>query len=154
MVRFNIWHTSYYEEDEAGIPVSPLYPGKVIFTGWTGMGNTVVIENIIYGNRFYSVFGHFGEDQDYTGINVNVGDLVSYTTIIGTTGYSKPGCDDSCYKHLHFEVRKACNVNLTNTGDVLYGMRYWAFEGENWRNYFVDLGSRWGYEEDNFVGHD
>lgn len=150
----NIWHASYDEEDEAGIHVNPLYPGKVIFTGWTDMGNTVVIENIIYGNRFYSVYGHFGEDQDYTGINVNVGDLVSYTTVIGETGYSKPLCDDSCYKHLHFEVRKACNVNLSNTADVLYGMRFWAFEGENWKDYFVDLGLRWGYEEDNFVGHD
>jgi len=150
----NYWHASLDVGNSSGIYIHPLYPGKVVFTGWTGMGNTIVIEHEIYGINLYSVYGHLGESQVATGIYANEEDKVSGQSIIGVTGYSKPGCNATCYKHLHFEVRKATNVNLSNKSDVLYGMRYWAFEGENWRNYFLDLGIRWGYEEDHFISHD
>ena len=152
------WHAAMDMEDHAGIATYPIAPGVVVFTGTTGMGNTVIIEHNIYGVKYYSVYGHFGEnkllnDNNFwdNGIRIRVGQNVGYSTIIGLTGNSKPGCSD-CQNHLHFEVRYPSNINLSNSSDPLQGMRYWAFEGENWRDYFYDLGKLWGYDSDNFGG--
>ncbi len=152
------FHASMDAENEAGINTHPIAPGSIFFTGWTGMGNTIIIEHDIYGCKLYSVYGHFGQNRNNDpniyvdiGIRSQVGDKVSYSSVIGVTGNSKPGCDN-CANHLHFEVRYATNINFANPSDPLMGMRYWAFEGENWRDYFFDLGKIWGYDPDNFGG--
>lgn len=142
------YHASMDTGHEFGQEVYPLAPGKVVFTGLTGMGNTVVIEHTVYGIKLYSVYGHFGENGNAE-IYTSPGATVSYNDVIGLTGNSKPDCAN-CSPHLHFEVRYPANINLGNPKDVLSGMRYWAFEGEDWHLYFYDLGQIWGYDPDNF----
>jgi murein DD-endopeptidase MepM/ murein hydrolase activator NlpD len=136
------------EEDEFDLNTYPLAPGLVVFTGWTGMGNTVIVKHDVYGVQLFSVYGHFGREEHDNSILVNPGTIVDYSTIIGLTGNSKP--EAIIDPHLHFEVRFSNNIDLSNPTNPLSGMRYWAFEGENWKDYFVDLGQIWGYDSDNF----
>lgn len=142
------WHASMDAENAAGLAIHPLAPGMVVFTGWTGMGNTVVIEHDIFGVEIYSIYGHLGTERGDESVLVDTGILVNYSTIIGLTGNTKPNANID--PHLHFEARFSNNINLSNPKNVLAGTRYWAFESENWRNFFVDLGKRWGYDPDNF----
>ena len=149
------WHASIDVggNNNKGVAIYTVLPGEVISAGWDygGFGNYVVIESIVNMKRYYSVYGHLGSDKaDDTGITVNVGEYVGYDTQIGKMGNSfythATGCKNDCIDtHLHFEIRWDTNVDLTKT-NPLNGKRYWAYEGERWWDYFLDLGIKYGYK--------
>ncbi len=147
------WHTSI---DVGGLMDEEIYPilsGNVIFAGWDsgGLGNTVVIETVVDDEKYYIVYGHLGFSKEQSGISVSVGDFVTPVNSIGNMGNSLGSIPNGCsgpacpWIHLHFEGRTAANINLSSD-NPLYGQRYWAFEGENWKTYFIDLGKIVGYE--------
>jgi murein DD-endopeptidase MepM/ murein hydrolase activator NlpD len=149
------WHASIDvgNRTNVGLAIFAIYPGRVVATGWdaSGFGNYIVIEHSIFGEKYYSVYGHLGTSQENSGITVEVGDWVSTDTQIRSLGNSLAGFPEGAKEsdnpsHLHFEVRRATNINLNNT-NPLFGQRYWAFSGEQWGIYFLDLGGKYGYAE-------
>lgn len=146
---------------EAGDLVYAIMDGTVVFAGWTSdYGNTIMVEHDINGEKFYSVYGHLGQSKSDTGISVNVGDSVDPSTQIGTAGATKPYTDKNgdYYEdglnhsgsgaHLHFEVRKAANVNLAYPTYPFMGEAYWGYNQATWHDNFVDLGVIYGYNAD------
>lgn len=80
-----------------GTPVYSISDGKVVFAeyGWNGgYGNKVVIQHYINGQNYSSLYGHL------SGINVNVGDIVTKDSVIGFIGNT----GNSYGAHLHLNL--------------------------------------------------
>jgi murein DD-endopeptidase MepM/ murein hydrolase activator NlpD len=121
-----------------GAPIYATAYGKVVAVTNSDFGDYVLIEHNIYGNKFYSVYAHLQTQS------VAVNDIVDTFTQIGTMGNTGTNI-----VHLHFEVRKATNVNLaTGVADPVQGRRWWATTEEQFRQDFVDLGPVFGYHND------
>jgi RHS repeat-associated protein len=144
------WHAAidtagdskYLDED-----VYPVLPGNVVYVGWedTSLGNFIVVEHDVLGEKLYSVYGHLGTERR-TGVDVSTGDSVTQNTPIGSVGTS--GKVDT---HLHFEIRYATNVNLNESENMLRGKDYWAFDS-TWYSKFFDLGKIYGYYDNRRAG--
>ena len=77
-----------------GTPVYSISDGKVVYAEWGwngGYGNKVVIQHYINGQNYTSLYGHL------SGINVNVGDIVTKDSVIGFVGNT----GNSYGAHLH-----------------------------------------------------
>ena len=75
------------------------------------LGSYVVIEHSVYGEKFYSIYAHLDEAfTDMLGAQVDAG------TQIGTMGLTP--VDAGFEDHLHFEIRTALHVNVSEDGDV------------------------------------
>lgn len=80
-----------------GTPVYSISDGKVVFAeyGWNGgYGNKIVVQHYINGQNYSSLYGHL------SGINVNVGDIVTKDTVIGFVGNT----GNSYGSHLHLNL--------------------------------------------------
>ncbi len=111
-----------------------IYKGKVVKITKNGiedhgLGNTVIVEHLINGEKIYSLYGHLKRINP----EIKEGDFVKAGEILGEVGATGYGCDywkigeDGCDKlgkldvHLHFEIKKApllespepaiCNIN-------------------------------------------
>ena len=92
-------------EENRGDPIYAVAFGTVVKTDYAddGFGNFVVIEHDIYGIKLYSVYAH-------NGLNLVVeGDIVDAGTQIAEMGSTH----DQDIVHLHFEVRRATNIDLS-----------------------------------------
>ena len=143
------WHAAidtgggkYFGED-----VYPVLPGTIVYVGWedTSLGNFIVVEHDVLGEKLYSVYGHLGTDRG-TGVDVNPGTPVTQETPIGAVGIS-----GNVDPHLHFEIRYATNVNLNEGENILRGKDFWAFNS-TWHKKFFDLGKIYGYYDNRRVG--
>jgi RHS repeat-associated protein len=134
--------------DSRGNPSSPGAPiyatayGTVVMVGDNGntdFGKYVLIEHDVYGGKYYSVYAHLSAQY------VAQGDIVDDTTAIGAMGQS--GTDNI---HLHFEVRKPTNVDLTQDNpfqEQVWWPQTWTALTSN----FVNLGVVYGYASDFFT---
>ena len=80
-----------------GTPVYSISDGKVVYAEWGwngGYGNKVVIQHYINGQNYTSLYGHL------SGINVNVGDIVTKDSVIGFVGNT----GNSYGAHLHLNL--------------------------------------------------
>ena len=80
-----------------GTPVYSISDGKVVFAeyGWNGgYGNKIVVQHYINGQNYTSLYGHL------SGINVNVGDVVTKDSVIGFVGNT----GNSYGSHLHLNL--------------------------------------------------
>lgn len=80
-----------------GTPVYSISDGKVVFAeyGWNGgYGNKIVVQHYINGQNYTSLYGHL------SGINVNVGDIVTKDSVIGFVGNT----GNSYGSHLHLNL--------------------------------------------------
>ena len=80
-----------------GTPVYSISDGKVVFAEYGyngGYGNKVVIQHYINGQNYTSLYGHL------SGINVNVGDIVTKDSVIGFVGNT----GNSYGSHLHLNL--------------------------------------------------
>lgn len=80
-----------------GTPVYSISDGKVVYAEWGwngGYGNKVVVQHYINGQNYTSLYGHL------SGINVNVGDIVSKDSVIGFVGNT----GNSYGAHLHLNL--------------------------------------------------
>jgi RHS repeat-associated protein len=131
-------------------------PGVVVFTGETDMGYTIVIEHDVFGTKIYTVYGHLGthEGGRDNAILVKKEQPVSYDTHIGELGNTLPNGVTSD-PHLHFEARKAVNINLASNSDPMSGKQWWIFRNDvtgsfvvcaKWGSCFVDFSSIYGFD--------
>ena len=114
-----------------GRPIFAAASGIVVRTGYSDWGNYVLIEHDVAGTQFYSVYAHLDTNT------VNQGDIVDTNTMIGTMGNTKPRCTN-CDTHLHFEVRQANNINLTQN-DPFANMTWWPLSVEQFHQKWVDI---------------
>jgi murein DD-endopeptidase MepM/ murein hydrolase activator NlpD len=70
--------------------------GTVIYSGFNGYGNCVMID---HGNGIVSLYGHLNSRK------VAVGDVVSQGQLIGLAGSTYGPGGYSTGPHLHFEIR-------------------------------------------------
>lgn len=80
-----------------GTPVYSVSDGKVVFAeyGWNGgYGNKIVVQHFINGQNYTTLYGHL------SGINVNVGDIVTKDSVIGYVGNT----GNSYGSHLHLNL--------------------------------------------------
>ena len=80
-----------------GTPVYSISDGKVVYAeyGWNGgYGNKIVVQHYINGQNYTSLYGHL------SGINVNVGDIVTKDSVIGYVGNT----GNSYGSHLHLNL--------------------------------------------------
>ena len=80
-----------------GTPVYSISDGKVVFAEYGyngGYGNKIVIQHYINGQNYTSLYGHL------SGINVNVGDVVTKDSVIGWVGNT----GNSYGAHLHLNL--------------------------------------------------
>ena len=88
----------------AGIPVKPIFGGKVVFVrpdNSTWNGRIVVIEHNLPGVRkFYSSYSHLQETEVTVGDDQNP-TYVTTDTVIGTMGGSADGSDTRFGPHVH-----------------------------------------------------
>lgn len=80
-----------------GTPVYSISDGKVVFAEYGyngGYGNKIVIQHYINGQNYTSLYGHL------SGINVNVGDIVTKDSVIGWVGNT----GNSYGAHLHLNL--------------------------------------------------
>ena len=80
-----------------GTPVYSISDGKVVYAEWGwngGYGNKVVVQHYINGQNYTSLYGHL------SGINVNVGDIVTKDSVIGFVGNT----GNSYGAHLHLNL--------------------------------------------------
>ena len=108
--------------------VFSIFDGRVVYLQVIGpndhgLGNTVILEHELQGQKFYSLYGHL----ESIAPNLVINNLVKKGDVLGTTGASGYGCnnywrigEDGCFsqnvldRHLHFEVK---------TNPVLYNPR-------------------------------
>lgn len=91
----------------AGSPVYPVAPGKVVFSGVReGYGNVV---EVLHGNGVVTRYGHNSKNLVREGALVNVLEPIAQ---VGSTGRSTG-------PHLHFEVLR--DGVAVNPGEVFYG---------------------------------
>ena len=103
------WYSDYLYDGECrshagvdigaatGTPVYSISDGKVVFAeyGWNGgYGNKIVVQHYINGQNYTSLYGHL------SGINVNVGDIVTKDSVIGFVGNT----GNSYGSHLHLNL--------------------------------------------------
>ncbi len=103
------WYSDYLYDGECrshagvdigaatGTPVYSISDGKVVYAeyGWNGgYGNKVVVQHYINGQNYTSLYGHL------SGINVNVGDIVTKDSVIGFVGNT----GNSYGAHLHLNL--------------------------------------------------
>jgi murein DD-endopeptidase MepM/ murein hydrolase activator NlpD len=125
-----------------GAPIHAAAYGKVVSVGDNGntdFGKYVLIEHDVYGDKYYSVYAHLNAQY------VAQGDIVDDTTAIGAMGES--GTNNI---HLHFEVRKATNVDLTQD-NPFQGQVWWPQTWTSLTSNFVNLGVIYGYASDFFT---
>lgn len=109
--------------------------GKVSSVGITDAGRYVLIEHDVYGEKFYSVYVHLDTQT------VKKGQMVDENTQIGTMGNTTTW-PEGVAVHLHFEVRKAGNVDLTEPyGNPFYGKKWYVKDWEELHQNYVDLSS-------------
>ena len=80
-----------------GTPVYSISDGKVVYAEYGyngGYGNKIVIQHYINGQNYTSLYGHL------SGINVNVGDIVTKDSVIGFVGNT----GNSYGSHLHLNL--------------------------------------------------
>lgn len=100
---------------KAGIvPIVAAYDGKVIRAQWNdGWGNYVVIEHVINGQKYASLYGHMRNDS----LKVKVGDTVKQGQQIGLMGTT----GNSTGQHLHLEFYVGeYNYGKTNVNPLDY----------------------------------
>ncbi|MFQ5580921.1 MAG: M23 family metallopeptidase, partial [Nitrospiria bacterium] len=109
--------------------------GKVVRTGWAadGFGNFVLVKHNVYGVSLFSVYAH----NDI--VLVAEGDVV-----IAGTPIAEMGSTVNTSVHLHFEIRRATNVDLSQDHPFA-GQIYWPSSLQELRANFVDLGPIFGY---------
>jgi murein DD-endopeptidase MepM/ murein hydrolase activator NlpD len=117
-----------------GRPIYSTTSGVVVRVGATDWGNYVMVEHDIDGEKFYSIYAHLDSASVHEGMmvdnNIQIGEMGG--TISG--GYGDP--------HLHFEVRKSVNVNLSDPIDSPFrGKVWWPRSMDELRLNFVDLGA-------------
>ena len=119
-----------------GDPIYAVAYGRVVGSGdaGAGFGRFVIVEHIVYGIRFYSVYAHNTE------ITAQDGRLVTAGTQIATMGDT--GTESV---HLHFEIRRSTNVDL-DARHPFIGRVYWPSTARQLKACFVDLGPVFGYD--------
>jgi RHS repeat-associated protein len=109
--------------------------GQVASVGITDAGRYVLIEHDVYGEKFYSVYVHLNTQT------VKKGERVDENTQIGTMGNTTTW-PKGVEVHLHFEVRKTGNVDLTEPyGNPFYGKQWYVADWEELHQNYVDLSS-------------
>jgi murein DD-endopeptidase MepM/ murein hydrolase activator NlpD len=135
-----------YGKDSGATVYAAAY-GRIIYVGWDGdskdnrnLGYIVIIMHRVLGVELYSVYAHLDSDGSE---NVSIGQFVHSYTPIGIVG--ETGGAPTNPEHLHFEVRRATNVNLdpaTNPSEHEY---YWGYSVEELtKTRWVDLSSLYG----------
>ena len=90
-----------------GKPVMSAASGSVIYSGFNGYGNCIIID---HGNGLVTLYGHLDSKIVSSGQTVNQGQVIGYAgNTYGPGGYSTG-------PHLHFEVR----VNGTKVNPLSY----------------------------------
>jgi RHS repeat-associated protein len=143
------WHTSIDAAGSSnlGEAVYPVLQGTVVDVGWEdSLGNFIVVEHDVLGEKLYSVYGHLGIEEG-DGVNVSTGSPVTQDTVIGSVGNT-----NNSETHLHFEIRYASNVNLSDGKVTLRGKDYWAFDS-TWHRKYFDLGIIYGYFDNRNAGN-
>ena len=109
--------------------------GRVVWSGdaHDGFGAFVIIEHIVHGIRFYSVYAHNDE------LTAQEGHIVAGGTQIATMGNTGTGP-----VHLHFEIRRSTNVDVGARHPVIAHV-YWPANVRQLRSFFVDLGPVFRY---------
>ena len=128
-----------------GDPIYAIADGIVVQTGeppngaFDGQGNAggfgyfVLIEHDVAGAKLYSVYAHNGEILVAEGAIVSAGDQIATMGKSGTR-----------IVHLHFEIRRAVNVDLGATNPFETQI-YWPSTVTELKTNFVDLGPVFGY---------
>ncbi len=108
-VMTSTWYTDYLYDGSCrshagvdigaaeGTPVYSISDGKVVYAeyGWNGgYGNKIVVQHYINGQNYTSLYGHL------SGINVDVGDIVTKDSVIGFVGNT----GNSYGAHLHLNL--------------------------------------------------
>lgn len=108
-VMTSTWYTDYMYDGSCrshagvdigaseGTPVYSISDGKVVYAeyGWNGgYGNKIVVQHYINGQNYTSLYGHL------SGINVDVGDIVTKDSVIGFVGNT----GNSYGAHLHLNL--------------------------------------------------
>jgi RHS repeat-associated protein len=106
-------------------------PGTVVKVGNSQWGNYVMIEHDINGTHLYSIYAHLNTQT------VKPGLYVDNNSVIGTMGNSFKK-DQKTDIHLHFEVRKANNVNLSAEDPFAY-MIWWPADKIEFNEKWIDL---------------
>ncbi len=105
-------------KDATDLGVYAIYPGTVKNivlngAGDAGLGNTIILEHEINGEKIYSLYGHLKSIE----LGLRIGDAVSGGQKIATVGNTGYGCDywkigkDGCDQtgesdtHLHLEIK-------------------------------------------------
>lgn len=139
-------HPSVDGIGETGSPIYAIGYGRIVLIGHPhqatdgndpnagGFGKYVVIEHNIYGDLLYSVYAHNND------IFVNIGDIVEAGSMIATMGNS-----GTRTVHLHFEIRKANNIDWQNINPFRFKI-YWPSSVAELTANYVDLGSIFGYD--------
>ena len=113
-----------------GRPIYAVEEGTVVRVGKSDWGNYVMVEHVIDGEEFYSIYAHLDS------YSVKKGMKVDNDMQIGNMGGTTSGGDVD--PHLHFEVRKSVNVDVAAT-DPFNGKVWWPESMAELSNNFVDL---------------
>jgi len=118
--------------DSRGLNAFAIYDGKIAKIQLNdgndhGLGNTIIIEHSINGEKLYSLYAHLSLIET----NLKEGDIINKGEIIGQVGNSGYGCEnywrigkDGCNEtgkrdtHLHFELKKAPVLENPEGGDA------------------------------------
>jgi murein DD-endopeptidase MepM/ murein hydrolase activator NlpD len=125
-----IYAAAYGRVVQTGAPPGGAFDGQGAAGGF---GHFVIIEHDVYGVLLYSIYAHNGT------VLVNEGDIVGAGAQIATMGNSGTGT-----VHLHFEIRRATNIDLGADNPFVTQM-YWPSTVTELRRNFVDLGPVFGY---------
>ncbi len=128
----NRWGSENLIVNWEGREIYSTAPGLVIRTGESDWGNYVLIQHSVHSQNYYSIYAHL------SGISVIEEQQVGVTDVIGFMGGTLDHNVETS-DHLHFEVRKSLNVNLTQT-DPFQGMVWWPMTKSELQRNFVDLG--------------
>lgn len=111
---------------EAGTPVHPIGPGRVVVVrnDKTGYGHYVVVEHVLHsGDKVYSLYAHLDDVP-----SVVVGERVGPDTVLGGMGASGGGSGGTV--HLHLEVRTSAGYQPFRP--------YKDADGADWGKYWLN----------------
>jgi len=100
-----------------GRPIYSTAPGRVVKIGSSYWGNYVMIEHVIDSEKFYSIYAHLQTATVQEGVQVDNNTQIGEMGGTNSWGEGDP--------HLHFEVRKSTNVDLSDSASSPFRGQVW-----------------------------